>query len=106
MDCQKIGCEQQATTAVAVEFYPPKAVMKFYRTNKYLSRMIVGIEVCDTCFSAMTLAELFPDGRLADLAKPVERGTGTAVDLAATKLVRIAFTDPEYLRLVAMRKGH
>jgi len=101
--CERTGCGQPAKGVVGFDFYPFKALMKHYRTNEPLTRMVLGLKVCgehirDVDPVTMLGANVWP------LVKSVEGSTGIAVDMAATKAVLAPFDDPQYLTLVNQRE--
>jgi hypothetical protein len=101
--CARTHCGKPATCAVGIALYPPRSVMKFYRTGQWLTRMILGMTVCDEHFPTNPF-ELLPRDRLAPIAKVCEQSSGTAVDIEGTKAVKVALDDPDYLMLLRQGK--
>lgn len=102
--CDRTGCEKAAAGALGFNIYPPKAVMKHYKTDKPLSRMLTGLRVCAAHAAEADPVEML-GARIWPLVKTIERSSGVQVDMAATKAVVVPFTDPEWLRMVAERSG-
>ena len=103
--CMRTGCEAPAASAIAIEFYPPKALMEHFHTTRYLTRIVLGLEVCEEHGKGLEAVELIGREQLERFAKLVTANCGTAIDIEASRVVPIGFTDPEYLALLHGRKG-
>lgn len=104
--CNRRDCTEHAVCVIGIEFYPPKALMAFYKTDKALSRMVLSLLLCDTHFvelEADGVHALMSPTDLAPIIATLERNSKTAVDPTASKLVRVGLRDPDYLRLIAHR---
>jgi hypothetical protein len=104
----RAGCTKPAVGAIGIALYPPAAVMRFHRTTQWLTRLILGLEECAEHRAATIAAgpfELMPRDKLAPIARLCERSSGTKVDLEASKVVAVAFDDPDYQVLMRQRPG-
>jgi hypothetical protein len=102
------ACGKPGTCALGIAFYPPAAVMEFYRTDRFLTRMITGLIVCDEHLAESMAAGAFalmPREHLKPIADVCARSSGTAVDMEATKVVRVELSDPDYLLLLKGKGG-
>lgn len=104
--CKRDDCVAPAVCVFGITLYPPAAVMKFYKTDRPLTRLILGLEVCQAHFDEVKSPfDLMPRDKLLPLARVCEQSSSTAVDLEASKLVAVSLDDPEYLLLLKQRKG-
>jgi hypothetical protein len=101
--CERTGCTHRAKGAVAFQFFPPEAVMRFHGIRTPLGTFVLGLKVCQKHLREIDPVT-FLGADVLPLAKHVEAQTGTVVDLAATKAVLVAFDDPEYLRLARQQQ--
>ncbi len=94
-------CGKEATSAVGMEFWPHEGLMKFYPSQrKCLARIVLTLTCCDDHFPELKPRELMQPQDLDAITKFVETNLGTKVDKNATVIVKVAFDDPEYLRLL------
>jgi len=101
--CEHQGCTAPADGALALQFFPPRAVMKHYRTDKPLTNMVLGLKVCRAHLKGIDPVT-FLGAQIMPLIKVVERSSGIAVDMAATKAVLVPLDDPDYLLLLKQRQ--
>ena len=100
-DCQE--CQKEAIGAVGIAFYPPKAVMNYHKTDRWLTRLVMGLCLCQQHLNELEPFELIPRDKMQAFANLIEKSSKTAVDLEACKIVSVSFTDPEYLALLRSR---
>ena len=96
MMCQVDGCLSEAIGVIGIEIYPMPALMRYYQTDKPLSRMVVGLSICATHLPPVN--ELFNAQQLEVFARVCEAGCNVTVDRAGFKTVILSFDDPDYLR--------
>lgn len=107
MNCAREGCTSAATCAIAFAIYPPKAVMEFHKTDQYLTRMILGLKVCDEHFADLERDgpfKMMPREQVEAIAVFCGRSAKVAVDVDATRILRVALDDPELAVLERQRK--
>lgn len=97
--CSKEDCCHDAACVPALVFYPPRSVMNYYRTNAPLTRAILDLPLCAGCFLQTRVSDLATLDTLQGFARMIERSSGTACDVAGTKVARVELDDPEYLLL-------
>ncbi len=106
--CGRNGCLVAAASVVGIQLFPTQALMKFYKTSNPLGRLILTLPVCEAHFKELELegvAALMPDENLTPIVELYEKQTGVAVDKAASKLVQVSFTDPDYLKMKRMKES-
>lgn len=99
MNCERTGCPNEATSYVGIEFYPPLALQRYYKTTQRLTRMIVGLKICATCLPNLKPTDILREQDIRKLGGAVSRGSQTAIDFDLTKVVAVAFDDPEVKHL-------
>lgn len=105
--CKKIGCGAVATGAIAIQIFPSKSLMGFYKTTQPLTRLVMTLVTCDKHFGEIErdgINQLMPPDKLNPLIAICERSSGVVVDKTATKIVRIPLTDPDYLKLTNVKE--
>lgn len=98
--CNRNGCDQPADGMLAIEFYPPAAVLRHYRTTRPLTHVVIGLELCAK-HAAEVNAVTFLGDNMAPLVETVQRATGTAVDVESSRAVLLPFDHPDVVRLRA-----
>ncbi len=97
--CQHNDCLRDAAGMLGIEFFPPVAVLRHYRTDQPLTRLTVGLELCVEHVAEIKPVEFLGENILRPLVEVLEKHSGTVVDLAATRPVLIAYGSAEYLAL-------
>ncbi len=100
MKCNRTGCNREATNALGVEFYPHEALMVYYNSREYITRIVIGLDVCEECTKITVIKDLFPGNRLLELVKTIEDSSSITVDMNNLKIVPVSFEDPEYIYLI------
>jgi hypothetical protein len=103
--CDRLDCKSEAIGVMGADIFPPKAVMDYYKTDRCITRMLVGVNVCQAHFDTLTLSEVFTEESLETMLEFVQTQTGTAVDKDATKLVLIPYTDKLYKSFMESDNG-
>lgn len=97
--CLVEGCDCIADGVVAVDVYPYKALMEYYRAEHPLSRLMTTLTVCKPHLPEK-LSDLFPADDLKRFVVTVEASSGVSVDTDGSKIVLVPFTDPDCQRLL------
>lgn len=106
--CDKIDCGAHATSVIGIQIFPSKSLMSHYQTDKPLTRLLLGLHVCDVHFKEIErdgVNNLMPAENLNPIIDMCERSSGTVVDKTATKLVQVPLTDPEYMMMKRAREA-
>lgn len=98
--CNKEGCPRVATTAVAIAFYPAAISLRLLSKGEPMSRVIYAPIFCDAHFDQVVIEDLVSREYFANLTRSIETMIQCEADPLATKIVRVALDDPEYLRLL------
>ena len=98
--CAKEECVNPAEVALGLSIYPPKALMEHYKTTEPLTRMLLNLRVCRACAAGLTYKDLVTPDVFLPVCQLVEKSSGTAVDIDATKVVPVEYTDPDYLMML------
>lgn len=101
--CSATGCESDAGGAIAVELYPYEGLMRFYKEDRPLSRMVTTLAVCDAHLPP-NVAAMFSVEDLKRFVSVIEAMSGVSVDPDGCKLVLVPFTNPDYLRLLEEKR--
>jgi hypothetical protein len=104
--CSRTDCDAAAVSVLGIACYPPEAVMRAHQSTKPLTRIILGLHVCDRHLKEAQEcgpANLISARDLELFTGLIERSTGVAVDRTATVVVRVDFTDPDYQTLCRVR---
>ena len=104
--CARAGCTAAATCAVGIAIYPHRSLLTFYRTTQWLTRMILGLELCDVHFEEVRAEGAFalmPRTHLEPIAALCARSSRVAVDVEASAIVPVRLDDPDYLVLLDQR---
>lgn len=101
--CSYHNCKQEAVGGVGIEVYPTKALMKFYKTNQPITRIIVDLKICRDHLPAKE--EVIRLDYLANYTDMIERHSGTTVDRDAYKMVIVPFDAPDYHALLSKSDG-
>src|SRR4051812_43494642 len=108
MRCDRVGCPVPAVCSLGIEIYPPHHVMAHFNRTSPLSRMIVGIVVCNL-HAEQAIDEgafaLIGEDQTKSFGGLISRSTNVEVDHAGYKVVRIAFDDEDYLMLQRQRSA-
>lgn len=102
--CQREDCEAQATGVLALQFYPPVALMQWHHTDKPLTHMVVNLEMCEKHRSEIDPLHFLDAGLVESTIRLVEKSSGCAVDRQATKAVLVPFDHPDVLMLRSRKK--
>lgn len=96
LDNELTPCENEATGAIRIEFWPHKAIQAMVKEPKPLQSMVIGLYVCTRCFPLITPGNVLAGQALRDLERfAMQRNHGIAVDRSQTKLIHISLDDPE-----------
>lgn len=104
----RTDCTAPAIASLGLELYPHKALMALYKSDSYLTRLVIGLFVCEAHFTEARDAgpfELLPRDKLMPLARVAGSKSGIAVDLEATKVCAIALDDHDLLMLDRARRN-
>jgi hypothetical protein len=99
--CNRNGCDCPAAGVLAVDFYPPKALMRHYGVFEPLTQMVMGLELCEE-HAHETVPSVLLGESLAVTARVVEEATGTKVDIEACRVVLLPFDHPDVARMRAV----
>lgn len=99
--CNATGCSNEATSAVGLELRPTTTYMRFTKLDGPLMRLVFGLKVCSACLLKLKVEDLASDKQLLhNMCHTATMTTGIKCDPANTKVVAIAFDDPDYLVLL------
>lgn len=96
--CNKLDCWNVAAGAVGVAVYPA------LKTDKYLTKMVLGLVVCQACLDLIKVEDLMPKDKLEPLLKMIENAAQVKVNHDACKIILVAFDDPDYLKMLAQHE--
>jgi hypothetical protein len=101
-------CERDAVCVLAIAFYPFASYMKLCNTDKYLTRLVMSLAVCDEHLKQAQddgAFALIPKEKLSAMARVCERSSplGISIDVDACAVVRCEFTDDDYKILQQQR---
>lgn len=89
-------CRNDATGAVRIEFWPHKAVQAMVKEPAPLQTMVLGLYVCQGCFSMLKPGAILAGSTLQSLERfAMQRNHGITVDRSETRLKHVALDDPE-----------
>jgi hypothetical protein len=100
--CERRGCTSPATCAVGIAIFPVKAVMEYHKTNEPLTRLLFTLTLCDPHLHEAIEAgagALMARDKLEAICKFAGKSARVAVDVDASKVVRVELNDPDLLVL-------
>lgn len=98
------GCGGEPVGVAAIAIYPFRALMRYYRTDQPMTRVVLDLPLCRACFDKRKLKDIFPDQMLREIARPIERSSGIVADIAGTRMSLLSFHSEEY-RLLRQRRS-
>ena len=96
--CNRNGCDKPAAGVLAIQLFPPAAVLAHYRTTMPLTHIVIGLELCEEHAREVVPATML-GANWGALLETVQRATGTVVDAEASRPVLLPFDDPDVIRL-------
>lgn len=100
--CCREGCPALSVAAIAIALFPPASVMRYYRSENPLTRLLLSMPLCEVHLQdAIDCGPwvLMPRETVKKFARIAESSSGTVVDLDGTRVVRVEFNDQEYIDL-------
>lgn len=105
--CNRKGCGQPADGVLALELYPHRSVMKHYRCTNPLTRIIIGLVLCNA-HKDEAIADgapaFIPADALEGMIQTCEEASGTAIDRAGHRTVLLPLDHIDVLKLAKIRE--